>query len=60
MKPLPKVSPSKFPQLGDAVASIAQPIARAIDRIAGTDIEHCKGCARRHDALNRLTIRKSK
>ena len=55
MKPLPKVSPSKFPQLGDAVASIAQPIARIIDRVAGADIQHCKGCAKRRDALNNLT-----
>lgn len=41
-------------RLGDAVASVAQPIARAIDRVAGTDIEHCGGCKKRQDALNRV------
>lgn len=37
------------------VAAVAQPIARAIDRVAGTDIEHCGGCAKRRDYLNSLT-----
>jgi len=41
-------------RLGDAVASVAQPIARAIDHVAGTDLEHCGGCKKRQDALNRL------
>ena len=40
--------------LGDLVAVVAQPIARAIDRVAGTDIEHCAGCARRRAVLNRV------
>lgn len=39
--------------LGDAVAIVAQPIARAIDRVAGTKIEGCGGCNRRRDALNK-------
>jgi hypothetical protein len=49
-----KYSPSKLPLrgLGDAVAVIAKPIARAIDRIAGTDLEQYKPCARRQAKLN--------
>lgn len=38
--------------LGDAVAAVAQPIARAADAVLGTDITHCGGCASRRAALN--------
>lgn len=44
---------SKF-GLGDAVAAIAQPIARAIDSVAGTNIQQCGGCKKRQEALNKL------
>ena len=40
--------------LGDMVASIAQPIARAIDSVAGTNIQQCGGCKKRQEALNKL------
>ncbi len=40
--------------LGDLVAKIAQPIAKGIDSIAGTDIEHCGACKKRREALNKL------
>lgn len=30
--------------LGDVVALVAQPIARAIDKVVGTDLKHCGGC----------------
>lgn len=40
--------------LGDAVAFVAQPIARAIDRILGTNVEGCGGCKARKAALNKL------
>jgi hypothetical protein len=40
--------------LGDAVAMVAQPIARAIDRVAGTNIQNCGGCKQRQEMLNRL------
>jgi hypothetical protein len=43
--------------LGDAVATVAQPIARAIDAVAGTKIAECGGCSQRRDALNRLVPR---
>lgn len=40
--------------LGDVVAVVAQPIARAIDRAAGTNVAGCSGCKKRQDALNDL------
>lgn len=47
-----KYNPPKLIGLGDVVAMVAQPVARAIDRVAGTNIEHCSGCAKRRAALN--------
>ena len=42
--------------LGDAVAAIAQPIARAIDSATGhrTNVAGCGGCKQRQAALNAL------
>ncbi|MES2995903.1 MAG: hypothetical protein V4733_03745 [Verrucomicrobiota bacterium] len=40
--------------LGDVVAAFAQPIARAIDSAAGTDIQNCGGCKQRREKLNRV------
>ncbi len=40
--------------LGDVVAGIANPIARASDAIFGTKISGCGGCAKRRAALNAL------
>jgi hypothetical protein len=42
-------------RLGDAVASVAQPVAKAIDAIAGTHLQECGRCKRRRKRLNRLT-----
>jgi len=39
--------------LGDVVAVVAQPIAKAIDRVAGTKIQGCNSCQRRREALNK-------
>jgi hypothetical protein len=39
--------------LGDIVERVAQPVAVAIDRVAGTKIRGCQACQRRRDALNR-------
>lgn len=39
---------------GDLVAIIAQPIARAIDAVAGTNIVNCGGCAKRRQQLNEI------
>lgn len=37
---------------GDAIHSIAQPIAIGIDAIWGSDLAGCSGCAQRRDMLN--------
>ena len=39
--------------LGDRVERIVQPLARAIDRVAGTNIQGCAGCKKRREALNK-------
>ena len=43
--------------LGDAVASVAQPIAKAIDAVLGTNLKGCGGCQQRREALNKLVPR---
>jgi hypothetical protein len=40
--------------LGDLVASVAQPVAKAIDAVAGTNVAGCGGCKARQEALNRM------
>jgi len=39
-------------RLGDKVHAVAQPIAKAIDKVTGTNIQRCGGCKRRRAALN--------
>jgi 7-cyano-7-deazaguanine synthase in queuosine biosynthesis len=41
-------------KLGDKVEKVAKPIAKAIDYIAGTNIQNCGGCKKRKEALNKL------
>lgn len=38
--------------LGDKIERIAKPIARAIDKVAGTKIAGCGGCKKMKDRLN--------
>ena len=38
--------------LGDIVHSVAQPIAKVIDKVVGTQIQGCSGCAQRRARLN--------
>lgn len=38
--------------LGDVLATVAQPIARGIDAVAGTNIAECSGCKKMRDNLN--------
>lgn len=46
---------------GDAVEKVAKPIARAIDRVAGTNIRRCSSCERRRQMLNKaIPFRKNK
>lgn len=49
-----KYRPKPMRGLGDAVAVVAQPIARTIDRVVGTHIEGCGGCKKRQEKLNKL------
>ncbi|MDE2106725.1 MAG: hypothetical protein KGL39_56440 [Patescibacteria group bacterium] len=58
MKRYPPSEPMRG--LGDMVAKVAQPVARAIDAVAGTKIANCGGCAKRQDALNKAIPFKSK
>jgi hypothetical protein len=37
---------------GDKIASFAQPIAKLIDKVAGTKIAGCKGCKKMKRRLN--------
>lgn len=50
---LDHVASKKLRGLGDVVEVLAKPIARGIDKLAGTDIENCEGCAERRERLNR-------
>lgn len=51
---IPYPKPKEGTGLGDAVAAVAQPIARALDKVLGTAIAQCGGCKARQAALNRM------
>lgn len=38
--------------LGDKIERVAVPIARAIDKVVGTNIVGCKGCKKMKERLN--------
>jgi len=40
--------------LGDAVAAVSQPIAKAVDAVAGTKLAECGGCKQRRQRMNYL------
>ena len=40
--------------LGDVVAKVAQPVAKAIDAVAGTNLQNCGGCKARQEKLNQI------
>ena len=50
---MPLTGSNQVRGLGDIVYKVANPIARAIDRVAGTKIQGCGGCAKRREALNK-------
>lgn len=40
--------------LGDIVHKFAQPVAKAIDKVFGTNVKNCGGCKKRQERLNKL------
>lgn len=48
----PEITEPETLGLGDRVERIAQPIARVIDRVAGTNIQGCGACQKRKEYLN--------
>ena len=46
--------PAKIRGAGDVVHALAQPIARAVDAVAGTNLTNCGGCAQRRETLNQI------
>ena len=49
-----KAAPKKeISGLGDIVEKVAQPIAKSIDRLFGTNIKDCGGCKSRKNSLNK-------
>jgi hypothetical protein len=44
----------KASRYGDAVAVVAQPVAKAVDWVFGTDLKNCGDCKQRRETLNRL------
>lgn len=49
-----KYNPERMKGMGDLVAKVAQPIAKGLDRIFGTNIQGCGGCKKRQEKLNEL------
>jgi len=43
--------------LGDRAERIAQPIARTIDKVAGTNIQGCRACQKRKEWLNNISFK---
>ena len=50
----PPARPAPTLGLGDLVAKVAQPIAGFVDKVTGSKLSGCGGCAQRQEALNRL------
>lgn len=53
-KPIRRVSARKYRGLGDVVAKIAEPIARASDLVLKTNIQGCSACQKRRAKLNKM------
>lgn len=53
MRPFPRIF-IEGPKLGDKVAAVAQPIAKAIDSVLGTKLQDCQPCKDRQAALNKI------
>ena len=46
-------------KLGDAFAVVAQPIAKGIDMIFGSNVQGCGGCEERREKLNKLVKKRN-
>lgn len=46
--------------LGDIVHFVLNPIAKAIDKIVGTDLANCDSCKHRRELLNRYLRKNSR
>jgi hypothetical protein len=51
--PSPKLQHPPMKGMGDAVEKLAQPIAKVIDKVLGTNVQGCGGCAKRKQWLNK-------
>jgi len=49
-------SDRKIRGAGDLVHFLAQPVAKAIDAMAGTNLQTCAGCKRRREKLNQIKL----
>jgi hypothetical protein len=56
MKGYAPPSARKTRGLGDLVHQIALPVAKAIDAVAGTNLQTCGGCKRRREKLNQIKL----
>jgi len=52
--PIINITPKQIKRrgLGDVVHALASPIAKAVDAVAGTNLQNCGGCAARREKLN--------
>jgi len=48
-----KAESKRLSGLGDVVETVAQPIAKLIDGVAGTNIQGCGACKKRKEYLNK-------
>jgi len=49
-------SARKLRGAGDVVHFVAHPVAKAIDAVAGTNLQNCGGCKRRREKLNQIKL----
>jgi len=45
---------AKVQGVGDLIHKVANPVAKAIDFVAGTNVQGCGGCAKRRENLNKM------
>ena len=45
---------AKVQGVGDLIHKVANPVAKVIDFVAGTNVQGCGGCAKRRENLNKM------